>query len=190
LLTLLLSSPYSIFFDTAENKNSPPPDSWASDPANDVAVLHMTIQPGGSLTLPKSNVDGDISRSLFLIEGSAATVDGTNVPSRHFVTLDSRQEIDLEVSSEADGASEFLLLQGKPIAEPVARYGPFVMNTEREIQQAFADYQRTKFGGWPWPKDDHVFSRDKGRFSLLNGKETVPPELVAQCDATDDGGAN
>lgn len=37
------------------------------------------------------------------------------------------------------------------------------------------DYQRTRFGGWPWPEDAMVFPREKGRFALLNGKESYPP---------------
>jgi quercetin 2,3-dioxygenase len=61
--------------------------------------------------------------------------------------------------------SEFLFLQGRPIGEPVAQYGPFVMNTRDEIQQAFRDYQRTGFGGWPWPSDEPVFPRTEGRFA-------------------------
>jgi hypothetical protein len=58
-----------------------------------------------------------------------------------------------------------LLLQGRPIGEPVAQHGPFVMNSRVEIQRAFDDYRRTRFGGWPWPTDDPVHARDEGRFA-------------------------
>ncbi len=64
---------------------------------------------------------------------------------------------------EAGGkGARVLLLAGKPIREPVVQYGPFVMNTREEIQQAFAD---TEFGGWKWPSDDPVHARDAGRFA-------------------------
>jgi hypothetical protein len=61
--------------------------------------------------------------------------------------------------------SELLMLQGVPIAEPVAQYGPFVMNTQAEIHQAIADYRRTEFGGWPWGSPDPVHPASKGRFA-------------------------
>ena len=71
---------------------------------------------------------------------------------------------DVELEAAADGA-ELLLLQGRPIAEPVVQYGPFVMNTRAEIEQAMLDYQRTQFGGWPWPSDGPVHARERGRFA-------------------------
>jgi hypothetical protein len=73
-----------------------------------------------------------------------------------------RAEAAVRVAGGPYGA-EALVLQGRPIGEPVAQYGPFVMNDKAGIEQAFADYRATGFGGWPWPTDDPVHARDAGR---------------------------
>eukprot|EP00977_Amphora_coffeiformis_P023029 scaffold12113_cov159-Amphora_coffeaeformis.AAC.4 len=171
------------YFEVKKN-NAPPPDSWASDPANDVAVMHITIQPGGKLTLPAANTGKNVSRTLFYIEGveGAMKVGEQAIPAKVLVKVEADEDIDLEMDAAATEPGEFLLLQGKPIDEPVAQHGPFVMNTRAEIQQAFMDYQRTQFGGWPWPRDDMVFDRTKDRFALLDGKETEPPK-DEECEA-------
>lgn len=168
--------------DEKQKQNSPPPDSWAADPENDVAVLHITIRPGGKLVLPKANKSNGstINRTMYLIEGhtNGVEVDGKVLGQKVYLEMDATKDVVIEIPSidttSQQQSTEFLLLQGKPINEPVAQHGPFVMNTRAEIQEAFRDYQRTKFGGWPWPRDDMIFPRDKGRFALINGKETRP----------------
>ena len=78
------------------------------------------------------------------------------------IALDASKDFSFEVGTKK---GHFLLLQGKPIAEPVAKYGPFVMNTDAEIQQAMDEYRLTQFGGWPWPYPDNVHEKNKGRFA-------------------------
>mmetsp|Transcript_20641 Transcript_20641/g.50898 ORF Transcript_20641/g.50898 Transcript_20641/m.50898 type:complete len:242 (-) Transcript_20641:499-1224(-) len=157
-----------------DENNRPPKDSWATDPANDVAIFHVVLQPGGKVTLPRAKIGADASRSLYYVEGGAGMeVDGTAIGKKVVLNVDAARDLDLALSASAKEAGEFLVLQGRPIKEPVSQYGPFVMNTQSEIQQAFSDYQQTKFGGWPWPRDDMVFPREKKRFAKLNGTELL-----------------
>ncbi len=116
----------------------------------------------------------DTVRTLYLFEGGGLEIDGTAVGPRTGAVV--RSDVDLEIVSPE--GTEVLLLQGKPIAEPVARYGPFVMNTEREIEQAFADYQETHFGGWPWPTEEPVHTQAKGRFAKRPDGTVEEPALA------------
>ncbi|MGE0822045.1 MAG: pirin family protein [Candidatus Binatia bacterium] len=76
--------------------------------------------------------------------GKSETTAGQEVTAQHLLVLSDGDEVN--VTTESDSV-RFLLLAGKPLREPVARYGPFVMNTRAEIRQAFEDYQRGTFLG-------------------------------------------
>ena len=103
-------------------------------------------------------------RTLYFFAGDGARR-STARPSCRRTGASSSEPTSRSTSTTAPTSAELLLLQGRPIGEPVAQYGPFVMNSAHEIQQAFADYQRTGFGGWPWPDDDPVHRREQGRFA-------------------------
>jgi quercetin 2,3-dioxygenase len=139
---------------------SPPPDSWAARPEADVAVWTIQMQSGSTLELPPAR-DPLVMRALYFFLGTKLRVDGESVNAGRVLVLRS----DRKVRLEAEGALDALLLQGRPIAEPVAHHGPFVMNTQQEIREAIQDYQRTQFGGWPWSSDGPVHARTDGRFA-------------------------
>ena len=92
---------------------------------------------------------------------------GLKAPAFSLFALAVKHDVDIEIEADSQGADdvEILLLQGKPIGEPVVQYGPFVMNTREEIQKAMQDYQRTRFGGWPWPVDGPFHAADESRFA-------------------------
>ncbi|GMV39700.1 MAG: hypothetical protein AMXMBFR64_14160 [Myxococcales bacterium] len=139
---------------------SPPPESWASSAEADVAIWTLKLRPGARFTLPAANAG--TNRSLYFFRGSSLTLAGRPIPAGHQVDLLGAVEVSLLAGPDE---VELLLLQGRPIGEPVVTHGPFVMNTQAEIQQAFADYRRTRFGGWPWPSSDPVHPRAEGRFA-------------------------
>ena len=149
---------------------SPPPDSWAADPVNDVAIWTLRLEAGAFWILPAAKPG--VRRTLYFFKGKGLRADGETIPPYHAVELVGDAAVKLESGSEI---CEMLLLQGRPIGEPVVQHGPFVMNTQEEIRQAFEDYRNTRFGNWPWPNREPVHSRSKGRFArFANGREETP----------------
>ncbi len=138
----------------------PPPSSWAARAPGNVAIWTVAMTPGAELTLPAGAVGAN--RTLYFFAGAGARIDGVEVPVGRALGFDGAPAVTIV---NGDTAAELLMLEGRPIGEPVVQHGPFVMNTVGEIRQAFADYQRTQFGGWPWPRPDPVHARDAGRFA-------------------------
>lgn len=137
------------------------PDSWAADPKNAVSVLTIRMEPHAELKIPASEFE--VNRTLYFYKGNNLRVEETSVNEHHLINVKSTEGLTLKNGEEE---SYLLLLQGRPIKEPVAQYGPFVMNTQAEIQQAMQDFQNTQFGGWPWPEREQAHPREQGRFAL------------------------
>ena len=145
----------------------PPPHSWGADPEADLAIWSIRMEPGATWTVPPAR-SASTARTLHQFAGAGMQVAGRDVPGPAAIRVKADQPVTLEANR---GLVEILLLQGRPIGEPVAQHGPFVMNTREELQQAFADYQRTRFGGWPFADNAPVFPRDAGRFAKhANGR--------------------
>jgi hypothetical protein len=152
----------------------PPPHSWASRPDADVAIACLRLTPGARLTLPKTR-GPKTRRTLYYFAGTGLTINDEKIDAHGALRV--RHDVGLELVAGAGGA-ELLLLQGQPIGEPVAQYGPFVMNTRAEIERAFADYQATRFGGWPWPAQDPVHGGAAERFAAApRGQGGLPGRL-------------
>jgi redox-sensitive bicupin YhaK (pirin superfamily) len=154
---------------------APPPDSWASQPDADLAIWTLRMEPGARWTLPAATGEGT-RRSLYFFKGRTVCVAGQVVDGHAAIELRADAAVEL---INGDDVGEFLVLQGRPIGEPVAQYGPFVMNTQAEIAQTMADYRRTQFGGWPWPDMAPVHGRDPARFARHPGGREERPEGAA-----------
>lgn len=140
---------------------APAPDSFAAVPENEVAVWLLEMEPNAELTLPLAS--NKANRSIYCYDGQGASIEDREISNGFMAKLYADQTT---LIKNGNSTSKFLILQGRPIGEPVVQHGPFVMNTAEEIRQTMMDYQRTQFGGWPWPSYSHTHEADKGRFAL------------------------
>ncbi len=136
----------------------PPPNSWAHRRASEVAIWTIRMQPNARWTLPAAS--SGLNRWLYVLEGGVA-LDAQPVAGQ-LAVLRSDEETAIVNGAVA---TEMLLLQGRPIGEPVVQQGPFVMTTRQEIQETIAEYQATRFGGWRWASDEPVHPAMEGRFA-------------------------
>jgi len=114
------------------------------DTRTPIYYLHYTLQPGGATT---ATVPAGYNALVYLIAGTVQIgVERTPVREGQMARLGDGAAVTLAVAADAGSPADLLLLAGQPLNEPVARYGPFVMNTEAEIRQAFHDYQSGRMG--------------------------------------------
>lgn len=150
---------------------APPPDSWAYDEGHHLKIWLVKMAPNAKFEINETSKT--VNRSLYLYKGKSLKINDMDLPVNHSAQIKPCETLLIENGPEP---CYWLLLQGEPIDEPVVSYGPFVMNTESEIQDAYNDYRRTRFGGWPWSSSDPVNKRDSGRFaSYSDGTMHLPP---------------
>ena len=124
--------------------------------------VDLELPAGASVTVP---VAAGHNAFLYAFEGSVDVGPAgaaRAVTTHHAGMLSDGDDVTL---TGGPAGGRVLLLAGRPLREPVVQWGPFVMNSREEISQAFIDFERTQFGGWPWPSDEPVHPRHEGRFA-------------------------
>ena len=110
-----------------------------------IIYLHYRIEPGGAVT---QQVPAAYNAFAYVVEGEGLFgADGERAEDGQMVLFaQDGDEVRIENPADATATLEVLLIAGVPLNEPVARYGPFVMNTHAEIRQAIEDYQQGRMG--------------------------------------------
>lgn len=150
-----------------------PPESLASQEGADLAIWTISLEPGARWTLPAAK-GAETRRMLYWFVGNRLQLAGQALDAHAALQVEAGRA--LELVNTGSETAELVLLQGKPIREPVVQYGPFVMNTQQEIMQAMQDFRRTQFGGWPWDSHAPVHGAQPRRFARHPGasEDEVP----------------
>jgi redox-sensitive bicupin YhaK (pirin superfamily) len=115
-----------------------------------ISFIHATVSPGGRLRLPWR---GDFNALVYALAGSGRVGEtGREISGGQLAVFGSGEFLSIAAAERQDGRSaslEVLVLGGRPIREPVAAYGPFVMNTQAELVQAIEDYRAGRLGVIP-----------------------------------------
>lgn len=153
---------------------SRPPHSWAAASENRVNIYLITLSPQAELVIPATSTSSN--RFCYFYQGNKLRVEGQDIQVKHLVELQSDVEIHLQAGNLE---ARILWLEGEPIGAPVAMRGPFVLNSNAELDAAFKRYRATHFGEWPWASPAPIFKKDTPRFaSFEGGQREEHPEQV------------
>ena len=108
-----------------------------------IIYLHFTLQAG---TKFNQRIPKNYNAFAYVVKGNTLFGSRKTPVSKNQAVFFNQDGEEIEFFNSADSTSELLLIAGMPINEPVKRYGPFVMNTDNELQQAIKDYQDGKMG--------------------------------------------
>lgn len=152
----------------------PTSHSYAKDPENHVGIKFVSMEPESEYSLKK--ISKSLNRAIYIYEGSKVNISGEEFGKSEYAFLNGNEIINLKNTGKDN--IKFLLLEGEPIKEPVAMYGPFVMNNMDEIRQAYIDFGKTGFGGWTFNTDEVVHDKNAVRFSKFSNGITEYPNSI------------
>ncbi|WP_228146200.1 pirin-like C-terminal cupin domain-containing protein [Acinetobacter sp. ANC 4648] len=141
-----------------------PIHSWAADKNNKVNIFMLTLDAHAEINIPATSPTSN--RFAYFYQGSTLEIENTIIQFKHLVELKPDEIIHIKAGDEK---ACILWLEGEPIKAPVVLGGPFVLNTDQELNYAFKRYRETHFGKWPWVNSAPVFSREQKRFASYNG---------------------
>lgn len=108
-----------------------------------ITYVHFQLQPGARVDHP---VPGGFSTVVYVLKGSGRVGDAGQALGRGQLAVLGLEGDLVALQASSNDTLEVLVIGGQPLNEPVARYGPFVMNTKAEVLQAFEDYRAGRMG--------------------------------------------
>ena len=114
-----------------------------------ITMVHVTLQPGARVRIPWRQ---DFNALAYVLAGAGVVGSSAPIGTGQLAVFGAGDSVTLAANAAQETrtpALEVLVLGGQPIGEPVAWYGPFVMNTQEELRQAFADYRAGRLGSIP-----------------------------------------
>ena len=136
---------------------SPNPGSWAKG-ENSVRIMKAVLQPGASFSLDA--LPGGVDRNVYFVSGKDAVMDGTRIkPNLRFKTV---RETSINIVN-GEEKSEFWILEGRPIGEKQAAFGPVILKDLDEVRSSMYEIRVNEFKEWPWGVMDVTNPLDMGR---------------------------
>ena len=136
---------------------SPNEGSYAAA-ENSVRIMKVELQPGAVFKLEKTAED--VNRNIFFVSGESADMDGTKVkPNLRFKMRPSTDTL----ITNGEEPAEFWILEGKPIGEKQARFGPVILKDLKEVREGMDEIRIKEFQEWPWKIMDVTNPLEMGR---------------------------
>lgn len=148
---------------------SPSPQSWA-DGSHGVRILRIEMEPGATFTLDPGSEGAN--RNIYYISGTDAEFCGSRVEAETRIKMSPSMEVPIR---NGNSPSVIWVLEGEPIGQKMASFGPVTLGTEKEVRAALEDIRKNEYPEWPWDVVDKAQPLGSDRFiAYPDGTEIRP----------------